>query len=72
MSLIEYGITLVSFARSRATCQLFDVCNRDSHRSETLFKLSLPVKTPVKEVIRLIAERIAYPEEQIVIQKTSK
>lgn len=58
--------------RNRTTCQQFDVCNRDNYRGETLFKLFLPLKTSVKDVIRLIAERIAYPEEQIVIQKTTK
>ena len=57
---------------NQGTRQQFDVCNRDSHRSEILFKLLLPPKTSIKEVIRLIAERISYPEEQIIIQKTSK
>jgi hypothetical protein len=51
--------------------QEFDVCNRDSLRNETLFKLLLPLKTSIKELIRLIAERIEYPEEQIIIQKSS-
>lgn len=52
--------------------QEFDVCNRDSLRNECLFKLYLPLKISIKEVIRLIAERIEYSEQQIIIQKVSK
>lgn len=51
--------------------QEFDVCNRDSLRNETLFKLYLPIKTTVKEVIRLISERIEYSQNQIILQKPS-
>jgi hypothetical protein len=51
--------------------QEFDVCNRDNPRHESLFKLYLSIKTAIKEVIRLIAERIEYSEEQIIIQKPS-
>jgi len=52
--------------------QEFDVCNRDNLRNECLFKLYLPLKTSIKEVIRLISERIEYSEQQIIIQKPSK
>ncbi len=51
--------------------QEFDVCNRDSLRNECLFKLYLPMKTTIKEVIRLIAERIEYSQQQIILQKPS-
>ncbi len=52
--------------------QEFDVCNRDSLRNDCLFKLYLPMKTTIKEVIRLIAERIEYSQQQIILQKPSK
>jgi hypothetical protein len=52
--------------------QEFDVCNRDSLRNECLFKLYLPMKTTIKEVIRLISERIEYSQQQIILQKPSK
>ena len=59
------------FLRNNENRQEFDVCNRDNLRQESLFKLYLPMKTSVKEVIRLIAERIEYPQEQIILQKPS-
>jgi hypothetical protein len=60
-----------NFFRNLENRQEFDVCNRDSIRTDSLFKLYLPLKTSIKEVIRLIAERIEYSEEQIIIQKSS-
>lgn len=61
-----------SSLRNLANRQEFDVCNRDNLTNECLFKLYLPLKTSVQEVIRLIAERIEYPEQQIIIQKPAK
>ena len=52
--------------------QEFDICNRDSLKNECLFKLYLSIKTTVKEVIRLIAEHIEYPQQQIIIQRPSR
>ena len=58
--------------RNNENRQEFDVCNRDNLRQESLFKLFLPLKTSVREVIRLIAERIEFSEEQIILQKSTK
>lgn len=64
--------TFSSFSRrNNENRQEFDVCNRDNLRQESLFKLYLPLKTSVKDVIRLIAERIEFSEEQIILQKSS-
>jgi len=60
------------YFRNLSSRQEFDVCNRDNLRNECLFKLYLPLKISIKEVIRLIAERIEYSEQQIIIQKVSK
>jgi len=70
ISFFFLSFLLITF-RNLHSRQEFDVCNRDSLRNETLFKLLLPLKTSIKELIRLIAERIEYPEEQIIIQKSS-
>ncbi len=68
----DYPLTTIEdYFRNIENRQEFDVCNRDSLRNESLFKLYLPMKTTIKEVIRLIAERIEYSQEQIVIQKPS-
>jgi hypothetical protein len=61
----------LNFLRNIENRQEFDVCNRDSLKNECLFKLYLPMKTTIKEVIRLIAERIEYSEQQIILQKPS-
>ncbi|CAF0790082.1 unnamed protein product [Adineta ricciae] len=68
----DYPLTTVEdYFRNIENRQEFDVCNRDSLRNECLFKLYLPMKTTIKEVIRLIAERIEYSQEQIILQKPS-
>jgi hypothetical protein len=59
-------------SRNNENRQEFDVCNRDNLRHECLFKLYLPMKTTVKDVIRLIAERIEYSQEQIILQKPAR
>ena len=59
------------FFRNLENRQEFDVFNRDNSLTESLFKLNLPLKTSVKEVIQLISQRIEYPAEQIIIQKPS-
>lgn len=64
--------TVDDYFRNLESRQEFDICNRDSLRNECLFKLYLPLKTSIKEVIRLISERIEYSEEQIIIQKSIK
>ena len=71
MSLVS-SIEFPSSCRNNENRQEFDVCNRDNLRHECLFKLYLPMKTTVKDVIRLIAERIEYSEEQIILQKPSR
>ncbi|UJR25412.1 hypothetical protein I4U23_006759 [Adineta vaga] len=63
--------TVDDYLRNLVDRQEFDVYNRDSLHNEYLFKLFLPMKTSIKDVIRLIAERIEYPEQQIVVQKFS-
>ncbi|CAF4419895.1 unnamed protein product, partial [Adineta steineri] len=68
----ENSLTTVDdYLRNLSSRQEFDVYNRDSLRNECLFKLFLPLKTSIKHVIQLIAERIEYSEEQIIIQKSS-
>ncbi|CAF4279105.1 unnamed protein product [Rotaria socialis] len=68
----DYPLTTVEdYFRNIGNRQEFDVCNRDSLRNECLFKLYLPIKTSVKEVIRLISERIEYSHQQIILQKPS-
>ncbi|CAF0809444.1 unnamed protein product [Rotaria sp. Silwood1] len=64
-------LTLDDYFQSLFSRQEFHVCNRDNLRNECLFKLYLSLETSIKEVIRLIAERINYPEQQIIIQKFS-
>lgn len=64
-------IKIIFFFRTNESRQEFDVCNRDNLKMDSLFKLYLPMKTAVKEVIRLIAERIEYSQEQIILQKPS-
>jgi len=69
----NYPLTTIDdYFRNLENRQEFDVCNRDSWRlNEVLFKLYLPMKTTIKDVIRLIAERIEYSQEQIILQKPS-
>ncbi len=68
----DYPLTTIEdYFRNVENRQEFDVCNRDSLRNECLFKLYLPMKTTIKEVIRLIAERIEYSQQQIILQKPS-
>ncbi|CAF0851576.1 unnamed protein product [Adineta steineri] len=68
----ENSLTTVDdYLRNLSSRQEFDVYNRDSLRNECLFKLFLPLKTSIKHVIQLIAERIEYSEDQIIIQKSS-
>jgi len=63
-------VTIENFFTNRQNRQEFDVLNEDNFHNETLFKLFLPLKTPIKEVIRLISERIEYPAEQILLQRS--
>ncbi|CAF2363743.1 unnamed protein product [Rotaria sp. Silwood2] len=67
----KYSLTLDDYFQNLFNRQEFHFCNRDNLRNECLFKLYLPLETSIKEAIRLIAERINYPEEQIIIQKSS-
>lgn len=64
-------ICFFPFCRNIENRQEFDVCNRDSLRNDCLFKLYLPMKTNIREVIRLIADRIEYSQQQIILQKPS-
>lgn len=69
----DYPLTTIDdYIRNIENRQEFDVCNRDSLNNECLFKLYLPMKTTIKDIIRLIAERIEYSQEQIILQKPSK
>ncbi|CAF1189871.1 unnamed protein product [Rotaria sordida] len=65
------SLTLDDYFQNLFSRQEFHVCNRDNLRNECLLKLYLPLETSIKEVIRLIAERINYPEQQVIIQKSS-
>ncbi|CAF1194604.1 unnamed protein product [Adineta ricciae] len=67
----ECPTTADDYLRNLLHRQEFDVYNCDNTQNECLFKLYLPMKTSIKTAIRAIAERIEYPEQQIIIQKCS-
>ncbi|CAF1020499.1 unnamed protein product, partial [Didymodactylos carnosus] len=58
---------LDDYLKSLENRQKFSIINRDNPRNEILFELFLPSKTLIKDLIQLIAERIEYDKEKLVI-----
>ncbi|CAF2151409.1 unnamed protein product [Rotaria magnacalcarata] len=66
----KFTTALVDYFQNFSNRQEFYFLNLDNLRNDYLFKLYLPMETSIKEIIRLIAERINYPEQQIIVQKS--